>query len=57
MKGDTMDPTACLKELIRIFTTDTDGTERREAIELLEALTDWLDNGGFYPRIDEDVKR
>lgn len=52
-----MDPTACLIEIM-IALEELDGDRnnadaREDAVSHLEALAQWLKNGGFAPDIEE----
>jgi hypothetical protein len=48
-----MDPNACLKEMLEIAASFTDGhlddVEAQRLAELVDALDGWLTNGGFLP--------
>lgn len=48
-----MDPQACLFDLLAAIKEE----DRDKAVELLESLAEWLDNGGFFPYIAINIPR
>lgn len=44
-----MDPNATLREIIDILFTTTAEPDYERCLELIEALADWLNGGGFEP--------
>ena len=54
-----MDPTACWQSILQLIReaqqTAPDDADRELLIDDLRNLADWLEKGGFYPKLEEDL--
>jgi len=57
--GTPMDPTACWQSILQFIReaqqAEPDETNRELLIEDLRSLADWLERGGFYPKLEDPV--